>query len=186
MRKLIAVLCILLVAGALFAEVKGVVNFKPQFKFDNTPAAGVETEGYYNNIGWKKETGNQLDDWYMTKQDYWLEAFREPSILDLGFVAQGDKFGVVFIMDIRQDTLAYFKDGNKGNWSNIPFLRLMIELNFPRMGYIDYRSSDGNFYASLGRRQIKWGPATYDLAIADSQPFLDNAYKDTIFCSIFV
>ena len=176
MRKLIAVLCILLVAGALFAEVKGVVNFKPQFKFDNTPAAGVETEGYYNNIGWKKETGNQLDDWYMTKQDYWLEAFREPSILDLGFVAQGDKFGVVFIMDIRQDTLAYFKDGNKGNWSNIPFLRLMIELNFPRMGYIDYRSSDGNFYASLGRRQIKWGPATYDLAIADSQPFLDNAY----------
>ena len=176
MRKLLVSLCLLLVAGALFAGVKGVVNVKPQFKFDNTPAADVETDGFYNNIGWKKETGNQLDNWYMTKQDYWLEAFRQPSFLDLGMVAQGDKFGLVFIMDVRQDTLAYFINGNKGNWSNIPFLKLMIELNFPRLGYIDYRSTDGNFYASLGRRQIKWGPATYDLAIADSQPFLDNAY----------
>ena len=174
MKRIIALICILLVAGALFAEVKGVVNVKPQFKFDNTPAAGVETEGYYNNIGWKQAIGPQLDNWYMTKQDYWLEAFRQPSFLDLGFTAQGDKFGLVFIMDVRQDTLAYFMNGNKGNWSNIPFMKLMIELNFPRMGYIDYRAD--NVYISLGRRQIKWGPATYDLAIADSQPFLDNAY----------
>lgn len=172
MKKLLAAICILLLACVLFAEVKGVVNFKPYFKFDNTPAAGVETSP--RALTWKQNTGNQLDDWYMTKQDYWLEAFRNPSILDLGFVAQGDKFGVVFIMDIRQDTLAYFKDGNKGNFSNIPFLKHMIELNFPRMGYIDFKSD--NFYASVGRRQIKWGPATYDMALADSQPFLDNAY----------
>ncbi|MBO4425344.1 MAG: hypothetical protein J5768_07500 [Spirochaetales bacterium] len=176
MKRVLLAICLLVVAMSLFAEVKGVVNFKPYFKFDNTPAADVETEGYYNNIGWKKSEGAQLDDWYMTKQDYWLEAFKDPSILDLGFVAQGDKFGVVFIMDIRQDTLIYFRDGNEGNFSNIPFLTHMIELNFPRMGYIDYRSSDGGFYASVGRRQIKWGPATYDMAIADSQPFLDNAY----------
>ena len=175
MKKTLLVLCLILMAATAFAGFKGVVNFKPYFKFDNTPAADVETEGYYNNIGWKKSEGAQLDNWYMTKQDYWLEAFRSPSILDLGFVAQGDKFGVVFIMDIRQDTLAYFKDGNIGNFSNIPFLTHMIELNFPRMGYIDYRSTDGNFYASVGRRQVKWGPATYDMAIADSQPFLDNA-----------
>lgn len=171
MRKLMAALCLLLVTGAVFAGVKAVVNFKPQFKFDNTPAADVSKEGY-NSIGWKKETGNQLDNWYMTKQDYWLEAFREPSILDLGFIAQGDKFGVVFIADFRTDTLAYFMDGNKGNWSNIPFMTHMIELNFPRLGYIDY--SVDNFYASIGRRQVKWGPATYDMAIADSQPYLDN------------
>ena len=133
MKRVFLVLCLLVVAGSLFAGVKGVVNFKPYFKFDNTPAADVETEGYYNNIGWKKSEGAQLDDWYMTKQDYWLEAFRDPSILDLGFVAQGDKFGVVFIMDIRQDTLVYFRDGNEGNFSNIPFLTHMIELNFPRM-----------------------------------------------------
>ena len=101
-----------------FAGVKAVVNFKPYFKFDNTPAACVSV-GTYNGIGWKQDAGAQLDDWYMTKQDYWLEAFRSPSILDLGFVAQGDKFGVVFIMDFRQDTLAYFKDGNIGNFSNI-------------------------------------------------------------------
>ena len=174
MKRIMALICILLIAGALFAGVKGVVNVKPQFKFDNTPAADVETEGFYNNIGWKQAVGPQLDNWYMTKQDYWLEAFRQPSFLDLGFTAQGDKFGLVFIMDVRQDTLAYFINGNKGNWSNIPFMKLMIELNFPRMGYIDYRAD--NVYISLGRRQIKWGPATYDLAIADSQPFLDNAY----------
>ncbi|MBQ5365400.1 MAG: hypothetical protein IIU49_04960 [Spirochaetales bacterium] len=175
MKKLILALCLILVAGALFAGVKGVVNLKPYFKFDTTPSAGVETEGYYNNIGWKQAIGPQLDNWYMTKQDYWLEAFRSPSILDLGFVAQGDKFGVVFIMDIRQDTLAYFMNGNKGNFSNIPFLKHMIELNFPRMGYIDYKSTDESLYLSVGRRQIKWGPATYDLAISDSAPFLDSA-----------
>ncbi|MBO4409610.1 MAG: hypothetical protein J5775_02560 [Spirochaetales bacterium] len=176
MKKVILTLCLVLLAGALFAGVKGVVNFKPQFKFDNTPAADVETVGYYNNIGWKQAVGPQLDNWYMTKQDYWLEAFKQPSALDIGFTAQGDKFGLVFIMDVRQDTLAYFINGNKGNFSNIPFLKLMIELNFPRLGYIDYQSTDGNFYASLGRRQIKWGPATYDLAISDSQPFLDSAF----------
>lgn len=173
MKKLILALCLILVAGALFAGVKGVVNLKPYFKFDNTPPSGA-----VNNprpINWQHETGAQRDDWYMTKQDYWLEAFRSPSILDLGFVAQGDKFGVVFIMDIRQDTLAYFTGGNKGNFSNIPFLKHMIELNFPRMGYIDYKSTDESLYLSVGRRQIKWGPGTYDMAIADSQPFLDSA-----------
>ena len=55
MRKLLVALCLLLVAGALFAGVKGVVNVKPQFKFDNTPAADVETDGFYNNIGWEME-----------------------------------------------------------------------------------------------------------------------------------
>ena len=176
MRKAILVLLAVLCAASMaFASVKGVVNFKPYFGFDNTPAAGVSRDGY-NNIGWKQESGAQLDNWYMTKQDYWLEAFRTPGILDLGLVAQGDKFGVVFIMDVRQDTLAYFMDGNKGNFSNIPFLTHMIELNFPRMGYVDYRSTGDYFYASVGRRQIKWGPATYDLAISDSQPYLDNAY----------
>ncbi len=171
MRKLFIALCLLLVAGMTFAGVTGVVNFKPYFKFDGTPSADASGSGA-TNIGWANETGAQRDDWYMTKQDYWLEAFEDPSILDLGLVAQGDKFGVVFIVDVRQDTLAYFKDGNKGNFSNIPFLTHMIELNFPRMGYIDYNTD--NFYASIGRRQVKWGPATYDMAMADSQPFLDN------------
>ena len=171
MKKLVIVLCLLLVAGMAFAGVKGVVNFKPYFKFDGTPSANASGSGT-NNIGWTNETGAQRDDWYMTKQDYWLEAFETPSILDLGLVAQGDKVGVVFILDIRQDTLAYFKNGNDGNFSNIPFLTHMIELNFPRMGYIDYNTD--NFYASVGRRQVKWGPGTYDMAIADSQPFLDN------------
>ena len=47
MKKMILALCLILVAGVLFAGVKGVVNFKPYFKFDTTPSAGVETEGYY-------------------------------------------------------------------------------------------------------------------------------------------
>ena len=46
MRKVLAALCLLLVAGAVFAGVKGIVNVKPQFKFDNTPAADVATEGF--------------------------------------------------------------------------------------------------------------------------------------------
>ena len=61
MKKLLAAICILLLACVLFAEVRGVVNFKPYFKFDNTPAADVETEGFYNNIGWKQAVGPQLE-----------------------------------------------------------------------------------------------------------------------------
>ena len=173
-KKYLVMGLMLFVSFAVFAGVKAVVNFKPQFTFDNTPAAEATIEP--RGITWKQTVGPQRDDWYMTKQDYWLEAFRTPGILDLGLVAQGDKFGLVYVWDIRQDTLQYFEYGNKGNFSNIPFLTHMIELNFPRMGYIDYRSTDGNFYVSVGRRQIKWGPATYDLAISDSQPYLDNAY----------
>ena len=70
MKKTFLILCLILVAGTLSAGVKGVVNLKPYFKFDNTPSADVETDCYYNNIGWKKERGAQLDNWYMTKQDY--------------------------------------------------------------------------------------------------------------------
>ena len=43
MKKVIMILCLLVVASSLFAGVKAVVNFKPYFKFDNTPAAEVET-----------------------------------------------------------------------------------------------------------------------------------------------
>ena len=173
MKKLVLTLCLILVASVLFAGVKAIVNFKPQFKFDNTPAAEATSENT-RGITWNQLVGPQRADWYMTKQDYWLEAFKTPGIMDLGVVAQGDKFGLVYMWDIRQDTLQYFEIGNKGNFSNIPFLKHMIELNFPRLGYIDYRID--NFYASVGRRQIKWGPATYDLALSDSQPYLDNFY----------
>ncbi len=154
------------------------MNVKPYFMFDSTPASGVDEDDINDvQLGWKNPSGAQNADWYMNRQDYWLHAFEKPSFLDLGFVVDTDHFGIVFALDLRQDTLQNFNNDGS-NKTNIPFVGALIELNFPQVGYIDYTSDNGELYASIGRRQMKWGPATYGMAISDSQPFLDNVYAE--------
>ncbi len=175
MKKTLSILLLLLAAFAAFASVEFVLNVKPHFTFDNSPAGIAEDSSWLN---WKNaSTGEGVvnSNWWETKQDYFNRAFSKPGFLDIGFVVDADKVGMVFLLDIRQDTFQHFKDNGK-ILTNIPFVGAMIDLNFPRVGYADYTSSDGSFYASVGRRQIKWGPSTYDMAISDSQPYLDNFY----------
>ncbi len=175
MKKTLSILLLLLAAFAAFASVGFVLNVKPYFTFDNSPAGIAEDSSWLN---WKNaSTGEGVvnSNWWETKQDYFNRAFSKPGFLDIGFVVDTDKVGMVFLLDIRQDTLQHFKDDGK-ILTNIPFVGAMIDLNFPRVGYVDFSSSDESFYASVGRRQIKWGPSTYDMAISDSQPYLDNFY----------
>ena len=172
MKKALLVLFVLMCALTLSAKVSFVLNVKPYFTFDNAPAGIDEDE---DTLVWKNSTGLVNDNWWETKQDYWLRAFEKPGFLDLGLTVDTDKVDMVFILDVRQDTLQHFKDDGK-IMTNIPFVGAMIDLNFPRVGYVDYTSTDQSIYLSLGRRQIKWGPSTYDMALSDSQPFLDNFY----------
>lgn len=179
MKKLITILCLVCLAFTAFAvTIRPIVNLKPYFMFDNSPASGVVDTGP-TELVWPNPSGNADNpgavnaDWYMNRQDYWLRAFERPSILDLGFEMQTEHFGLVFSLDLRQDTLELFNNDGK-NKTNIPFVGALIELNFPQLGYIDYTSDNEEFYASIGRRQIKWGPGTYGMAISDSQPYLDS------------
>ena len=175
MKKLFAIALLVMVSTVAFASVEFVLNVKPYFTFDNSPAGIAEDCGWlnWNNSGTGEGAVNA--NWWESKQDYFYRAFSKPGFLDIGFVVDTDKVGMVFLLDIRQDTFQHFKDNGR-ILANIPFVGAMIDLNFPRVGYVDYTSSDERFYASVGRRQIKWGPSTYDMAISDSQPYLDNFY----------
>lgn len=190
MKKSLFVILLILTAFTAFASVGFVLNVKPYFTFDNSPAGIAEDRSwlYWNNGSALVKQGEEYvyngewngsglvnANWWETKQDYFNRAFSKPGFLDIGFVVDTDKVGMVFLLDIRQDTFQHFKDDGK-ILTNIPFVGAMIDLNFPRVGYVDFTSSDESFYASVGRRQIKWGPSTYDMAISDSQPYLDNFY----------
>lgn len=175
MKKSLFVILLILTAFTAFASVGFVLNVKPYFTFDNSPAGIAEGSNWLNWNNSSTGEGPVNANWWETKQDYFNRAFSKPGFLDIGFVVDTDKVGMVFLLDIRQDTFQHFNDDGK-ILTNIPFVGAMIDLNFPRVGYVDFTSSDESFYASVGRRQIKWGPSTYDMAISDSQPYLDNFY----------
>lgn len=171
MKRFVSVLTVLLCATLVFAAMIPVVNFKPYFTFDNSPS-GISL----GSTTWKNTTGLVNSNWWETRQDYWNKAFAKEGFADFGFVLDTAKVDMVVIVDFMQDT--YMQFTNSGNiLTNLPFVNAgSLDLTFPRIGYIDYTSSDEDIYVSIGRRQVKWGPGTYDMAISDSQPFLDNLY----------
>lgn len=172
MKKAVFLLISLLCVFSLWAgNVDFVLNVKPYFTYDNSPS-GVSD----NYLNWKSSAGLVNADWWETRQDYWLRAFEKPGFMDIGMTVDTEKVDMVFLLDIRQDVFPHFKDDGK-ILTNIPFLGgSLVDLNFPRVGYVDYTSEDGSIYLSIGRRKIKWGPNTYDMAVSDSQPYLDNLY----------
>ncbi|MCQ2412810.1 MAG: hypothetical protein MJ057_07635 [Sphaerochaetaceae bacterium] len=171
MKKIISALVALLIASSVFAAVLPVVNIKPYFTFDNSPS-GIAL----GSTNWKNTTGLVNSNWWETRQDYWNRAFEKEGFADFGFVLDTDQVDIVAIVDLMQDSFMQFT--NEGSiLTNLPFLnQASIDLTFPRIGYVDYTSSNEAFYLSIGRRQVKWGPSTYDMAISDSPPFLDNLY----------
>ena len=164
-----ALMIMLSVFAALYAGFGFVADISPYFTFDNTPV-GIE------GLSWRNETGIQNSDWWETRQDYWADAFGRPAFLNIGFELDTQKVDMVVLVDFTQDVFVRMRDRDNLH-TNIPFVdKSDIDLTFPRVGYIDYTSSGGLIYLSIGRRQIKWGPAAYGMAISDSQPFLDNFY----------
>ena len=111
----------------------------------------------------------------MRSQDYWALAYNKPSFLDFGFVAKSKNFGLVARFDIMQDVLTNLEEPSSLK-TNIPFIGALLDLTFPRVGYVDFLSNDESLYISAGRRLLKWGPASYDIQVDASQPYLDNIW----------
>ena len=83
---------------------------------------------------------------------------------------------LVFRVDMRPDFLSFLTNSYA---TNLPFAQHALisalgDVNMPSVGYIDYHGE--NLTLSVGRRQLKWGPATYDLALSDSAPYIDHAW----------
>ena len=180
-KHLFLTLISLLVVGGgvltpLHADVKGIITVNPIFEVNSFPSAPLSyIDGVYQ---WNRTTDgfkNLTNNWWMKSQDYWLLAYNKASFLDLGFEVNSKNFNLVARFDIMQDPFANMTK-RQSIYTNIPFVGAGVDLTFPRVGYADFTSNDGKFYASLGRRLIKWGPGFYDIQIADSQPYLDNLW----------
>ncbi|MCI7607294.1 MAG: hypothetical protein MSS69_11150 [Spirochaetales bacterium] len=183
-KKILIVALVLMCSLSLWAGIDTILSVKTYYTGNNIPTSGL----YYNDDDGKEfydwnnvedpRFYNSLDnDWWMKRQDYWMNAYDKTSFLDLGFEARLDNFLLVTRMDIMQDVLVNLQDPSSLS-TNLPFVGNLIDLSLPRLGFVEWTSENGNFFISLGRRLIKWGPGTYDLTIADSQPYLDNIWTE--------
>ena len=180
-KRLLIVAVLVLSSLSLWAGIDTILSVKTYFVPNNIPPAGFNYDGSEKYV-WKNvedpEFWNNLDsDWWMKRQDYWLDAYDKTSFLDLGFEAHLGNFLLVTRMDLMQDVLVNLQ--NPASLStNLPFIGNLIDLTLPRLGFVEWESEGGNFFISLGRRLIKWGPGTYDLTLSDSQPYLDNIWTE--------
>lgn len=165
-KKLVSFFVVFLCVVSVFAYFRPIINLNTKIGFDSRN--GFDSSNV--ELGRDKTTG-------MSLQDYFYEAFaRYPQVLDLGFECSSEHFDMVFDLDFRESIPQRMSAGKfSGFTTNIPFADCSIELNFPRVGFITYKSSGENFFASIGRRQLKWGYGSVGLAISNSQPYLDNA-----------
>ena len=181
-KRLLIVAVLVLSSLSLWAGIDTILSVKTYFVPNNIPPAGFNYDGSVKKYVWENvedpEFWNNLDsDWWMKRQDYWLEAYDKTSFLDLGFEAHLGNFLLVTRMDLMQDVLVNLQ--NPASLStNLPFIGNLIDLTLPRLGFVEWESEGGNFFISLGRRLIKWGPGTYDLTLSDSQPYLDNIWTE--------
>ena len=181
-KKVLVFALVLLCSLSLWAGIDTILSVKTYFTGNNIPQPGISYDDAKGKYAWDNVEDpafwNSLDnDWWMKRQDYWMNAYDKTSFLDLGLEAHLDNFLLVTRMDIMQDVLVNLRDPASLS-TNIPFIGNLIDLSLPRLGFIEWSSEGGNFFISLGRRLIKWGPGTYDMTISDSQPYLDNIWTE--------
>lgn len=104
--------------------------------------------------------------------------YARPSVLNLGLELTQGNVELVFRLDIRPDFLSFLTEQHN---TNLPFLQHGLvsaigDVNMPSVGYIDFSGKSLRF--SVGRRALKWGPASYALAISDNAPYLDHLWID--------
>lgn len=155
--------------------VKPISNLNPYFVWDNYPHTPLSRPHED-----KKIIFEELDDFVELSQQKYMRYYDSASLLDLGLELTSDHVGLVVLLDLQQDIVTYFEETQ---WTNIPFignnLYAIADMNWTKLGYVDFNF--WNVYASVGRRALKWGPASYDFAINDSAPFLDSIYIDINF-----
>ena len=165
-KPLVIVLLIVLAMTPTWSRVIPILSVQPSFSYNGYPLLSSVTG---------EVKGKEVDGWYENYQDLYRRYFDETSLMDLGIKIDDEHFGLVFNLDIRRAFDTYF---TSTSYSNIPFvgnsMDAILDLNFPRVGFVEVKFN--KFYASIGRRQIKWGPSDYSMAINNSAPFMDNAW----------
>lgn len=169
MRKALAfILVVFLAVSSAAAKVTPILSVQPRFTYSTFPLLGT-TAGQVK--------GNEVSGWHERYQDLYRRYYDQTGLLDVGLKIEDEHFGLVFDLDFRRAFDSYLE---KKSLSNIPFvgntLDAILDLNFPRVGFAEVKFN--KLYASLGRRQVKWGPADYDMAINNSAPYIDNAWLD--------
>ena len=105
-------------------------------------------------------------------------AYSIPSFGTGGLNIDLDNLEIVVRLDLRQDFSAFLMGRD---WSNLPISRdnfsPFVDANFPRIGYLEYKNDE--IFVSVGRRKLKWGTATYDMAISSYSPYYDHLWFNT-------
>ena len=108
MKKSILTIVILFFVSYLWAGIDTILSFKTYFTFNNIPQADLVYDGkryIWNNVEDKDFWNNLDNDWWMKRQDYWMNAYDKTSFFDSGFEAHLGSFLLVTRMDIMQDAL---------------------------------------------------------------------------------
>jgi len=112
----------------------------------------------------------------LSPEDY-ARYYDFPSVLNLGLELHAARSEIVFRVDIRPDFQSFATERYYGN---LPFIAHGInsigDANMPTVGYFEFGGE--KLLLSIGRRQLKWGPGSYGLAISDSAPYLDHLWID--------
>lgn len=155
---------LLIFSASLFAAFNPIVNVNTTFKYNSEAKLTANGDWY-----------TAPADSYKTVQDYLYRSNEVPGLFSFGFDWETDHLRFVSLVDLRE---GYDSILTNTSYSNIPFVgntvSAILDMNFPRLAFVE--GGYGGFYGSIGRRQIKWGPGLYDMAINDSAPYLDNLY----------
>lgn len=110
--------------------------------------------------------------------DDYARYYAMPSLLNFGLEMEQGGVGLVFRIDIRPDFLSFLTSPYNTNIPLIqnPLIAAIGDANMPSVAYIDYVGN--NLTLSAGRRQLKWGQASYSLAISDSASYMDHLWLD--------
>lgn len=102
-----------------------------------------------------------------------IRFYKVPSLSSFGFSFSSSDFRALMFAEIRQDLSAFLRGFD---WGNLPICvdpaLPFPDGNYPIIGFMEYTPDNSHF--SIGRRKLKWGPATYDLALSSISPYYDH------------
>lgn len=109
----------------------------------------------------------------------YLDYYAMPALINFGWEMSSIKnqsaVDIAVRFDLRHDYWTYITKGSHGN---IPFIENgaapIMDFNYPTVGYASWNNEKA--LVSFGRRKLKWGPGTYDIALADTAPYFDHLW----------
>ncbi len=155
MKKILTVLFLLICISGI-SKISLEVSFSPTFSLNNYP------ERYTN---YKPDSND-------------LFRFSEmPPLARAGLkIDEGNLTGIIRF-EAKQDFSAFLMGRD---WCNLPIsvdsFSPFFDANFPRLGFVEYDTE--KITVSFGRRELKYGPGFYDLALSDNSPYYDHLWID--------